>query len=195
MPEKTFHVPHPDNNTILQQGPPPSVYITGGVQSPDIIISIRELDGSIVDLPDVWSTILQPYTDYVISARVHNNSTEPLSEIRISFWKIPGGEFNHAALIQNSVSGFSVPVAPGDSGLIQSIGSFVLAPEDGWALAAVGIFGQHTGCNGAPSAIPGPGILGAPSCSAWRFTTLPPPTAGSDGLIGHRPTQGPDKIR
>lgn len=76
---------------------PPAPYVTGGIHSPDVILTYRtqgplpwQTPGTEVPLFPGTDTALTPSTDYDMSAVVHNPSSTP-ADVYVRFWEFPGG--------------------------------------------------------------------------------------------------------
>jgi len=150
-----------------------SVYILGGYQSPDIIITdlSTNLPVPIGGLPGGrWDTLLAPSTDYGYSANVHNDSSTTAKDVVVTFWAIPGG----IALDGFMVGTPQTVTIPAHSTLnVPASAHFVSAPSGQHLCAAVSIYSPATGCStNATTAlqIPNPGYSDTHQCSAWRNT-------------------------
>ena len=69
----------------------PDPYVIGGYQSPDILIF--DSMGNLIPLggSPSGSTLLQPDSDYKLSAVVHNDSSTDATNTVVRFWEIPFG--------------------------------------------------------------------------------------------------------
>jgi hypothetical protein len=158
----------------------PTVYITGGYQSPDIIITNNNpLNGPLgpVQLGGTmpggrWDTLLQPNARYALSAVVHNDSDTDAVGVQVSFWEFPGG-------VAASGTPVGVPQTLTVSALsnvtVNASADFVSAPAGEHLCAVVSLYWNNaaTGCNtDATTAleITDPGLPGTHRCSAWRNT-------------------------
>ena len=162
-----------NGTNLLAALQPPSVYISGGYQSPDIILTDPDT-GTPVQLGGQpggpWDTLLVPGAPYDLSAVIHNDSETEASNVQVSFWAIPGGV---------GISGTSlgppkiVSVPPNGSVPVSSPGQFI-GPDTGQHMcAAVSIYSPATRCAidaTLAQEIPDPGASGEPKCSAWRNT-------------------------
>jgi hypothetical protein len=76
---------------------PPEPYITGGYQSPDIVLTVLTGPNAGHEIPlggqpgGVWDTILTPDTDYGFTAILRNASTSNAVNTVVRFWRLPGG--------------------------------------------------------------------------------------------------------
>ncbi len=152
----------------------PHVYISGGYQSPDIILTdlTTHTPVPIGGIPGgVWDTLLKPSTSYGFSAVVHNNSGVAANNVQVTFWAIPGGVGTNGTMVGTPQTVATVPAH--GSVTVNASAPFVSAPLGGHMCAVVSLFSGSTGCTvNATSAlqIPDPGQGGAFSCSAWRNT-------------------------
>jgi hypothetical protein len=150
-----------------------SVYILGGYQSPDIIITdlATHQPVPIGGQPGGrWDTLLEPSTNYGFSANVHNDSSTTATDVVVSFWAIPGG-------VGTNGSAVGVPQTvsiPSHSTVnVQASAPFVSAAPGEHLCAVVSIYSPATGCDtDATTAleIPNPGYSDTHQCSAWRNT-------------------------
>ncbi|BAU53541.1 hypothetical protein [Mucilaginibacter gotjawali] len=153
---------------------PESVYITGGYESPDIILFTPFSTTSIGTVVPVigGDTKVLPGVSYGFAARIHNDSEFEVST-KVTFWTIPEGVATIGQYLDTQVA--TVPA--GGSTIVYSSVPFVNAGGiDSHTCAAVSLFTPGTACsfnaNSLSSAtdIPRPDINVAHSCSAWRNT-------------------------
>ena len=159
----------------------PSVYITGGYQSPDIILTNNNpqngpvgpvpLGGTMPSGP--WDTLLQPNSPYALSAVVHNDSDTDAVGVQVSFWAIPGGVGTNGTPVGVPQT---VTVPAFSNVTVNASANFMSAPMGEHLCAVVSLYWNNatTGCNtDATTAleIPDPGWLpDSRKCSAWRNT-------------------------
>jgi hypothetical protein len=150
----------------------PSPYVIGGYQSSDVILK-DHITG--VDIPlggqpgGAWDTLLQPNTDYIFAAWVHNASGTPATNTVVRFWEFLGG----TGLNGNLIDIQTVTVPAWSSTLVYSAHPFHSAPAGHHKCAVVSIFNALAGtCPDASTfgQIPNPMANFAHSCSAWRNT-------------------------
>jgi len=178
-----------------------SVYVLGGYQSPDIIITDLSTN---VPVPiggapgGSWDTLLEPSTSYGFSANVHNDSSTDVNNVVVSFWAIPGGVGTNGTMV-GSPQTVSIPAQ--STVTVTASADFVSAPTGQHLCAVVSIYSPTTGCDvNANDAleIPNPGYSMTHQCSAWRNTDSM--TASSGGQIafplgfGKLPIHFPDPI-
>ncbi|HEX3682464.1 MAG TPA: S53 family peptidase [Bryobacteraceae bacterium] len=150
-----------------------SVYILGGYQSPDIILT--DLSTSqpvpIGGLPGGrWDTLLEPSTNYGFSANVHNDGPAEANGVVVTFWAIPGGVGTNGSLVGTPQT---VNIPAGSTVTVNASAPFTSAPEGEHLCAVVSLYSPATGCTvDATSAleIPNPGYSMTHECSAWRNT-------------------------
>ncbi len=148
----------------------PNPYITGGYQSPDILL----FDSANHAVPEGGEpdgdTLLLPNTNYKVSAVVHNSSSTPATNTTVRFWQIPGGVATNGTLIDV----VTVTVPANGSVQVDSAHPFVSAPPGEHRCAAVSIYNSQS-----PDAtvdpvtaaeIPDPDTDVAHSASGWRNT-------------------------
>ena len=150
----------------------PDPYLTGGYQSPDILI----FDSANNPVPlggqpnAVWDTLLIPNTDYKLAVVVHNDSSTPAVNTVVRFWQIPGGIATNGTLIDVR----TVTVPANSSVQVNSNFPFHSAPPGQHCCAAVSIYNsQSKDATVDPvtaSQIPDPNANSAHSPSAWRNT-------------------------
>jgi hypothetical protein len=150
-----------------------SVYILGGYQSPDIVITDLTTMKPIAigGAPGgSWDTLLAPNTSYGFSANVHNDSSSDVNNVQVSFWAIPGG----VGTMGNPVgTPQTVSIAAHTTKTVQASAPFVSAGPGGHLCAVVSIYCPAGGCDtDATNAvnIPDPGYSATHGCSAWRNT-------------------------
>jgi len=150
-----------------------SVYILGGYQSPDIIITDLTTNQPVPlgGLPGGrWDTLLDPSTNYGFSANVHNDSSATVNNVAVSFWAIPGGVGTNGTMVgaQQTVS-----IPAHSTVTVQASAPFVSAPPGDHLCAVVSLYSPTTGCDTNAAAaleIPSPGYSDTHQCSAWRNT-------------------------
>lgn len=153
---------------------PPAVYISGGYQSPDIVLTDLTT-GNPVPIGGApggpWDTLLKPNTNYGFSAVVHNDSDVPANDIVVTFWAIPGGVGTNGNMVGSPQMVATIPAF--SSVTVNSPTDFTSAPVGDHLCAVVSIYSSATRCTvNATTAlqIPDPGQPGAHACSAWRNT-------------------------
>ncbi len=152
----------------------PAVYISGGYQSPDIIITdpTTHLPVPIGGVPGGrWDTLLKPSTNYGFSAVVHNNSHVAANNVLVTFWAIPGGVGTNGSMVGAPQTVATIPAY--SSVTVNASAPFTSAPPLEHLCAVVSIYSNATGCKvDATTAlqIPDPGEAGTYACSAWRNT-------------------------
>jgi len=150
-----------------------SVYILGGYQSPDIIITNLTTNQPVPiggQPGGRWDTLLEPSTNYGFSANVHNDSSTAVDGVVVSFWSIPGGVGTNGAMVGTPRT---VSIPPLSTVNVQASAPFVSAPPGDHLCAVVSLYGPMSGCDtNATTAleIPSPGYSDSHQCSAWRNT-------------------------
>jgi hypothetical protein len=150
-----------------------NVYILGGYQSPDIIITDLTTNQPVPigGLPGGrWDTLLAPSTAYGFSANVNNDGPNDANGVVVTFWAIPGGVGTNGTMVGvpqtvNIPANSTVPV--------KASASFTSAAAGEHLCAVVSIYSPTTGCTvDATTAleIPDPGYSMTHQCSAWRNT-------------------------
>jgi hypothetical protein len=149
------------------------VYIMGGYQSPDIILTdlATHQPVPIGGVPGGrWDTLLAPGTDYGFSANVHNDSSTAANNVIVSFWAIPGGVGTNGAMVGTP----QTVTIPAHSTLnVPASAPFTSAPLGQHLCAVVSLYSPSTGCAtnaGTALQIPDPGYSDTHECSAWRNT-------------------------
>lgn len=161
------------------------VYILGGYQSPDIILT--DLSTSqpvpIGGLPGGrWDTLLEPSTDYGFSANVHNDGSTTATGVVVSFWAIPGGVGTNGTMVGTPQT---VSIPPHSTVNVPASAPFVSAPPGDHLCAVVSLYSPATGCDTdatTATGIPNPGYSDTHQCSAWRNTDSM--LAGPGGRFG-----------
>jgi len=161
----------PVNVTIVAA---PTVYINGGYQSADIVLTdlTTMMSVPLGGMPGgPWDTLLQPTTQYGFSATIHNSTNAAVSGVKVSFWSIPGGVGTAGNLLTTVTSG-SIPA---HGSLVVPSNVNYTSPAVGTHLCAVvSLYNPATGCSVDPGnnalLIPDPGLTGDHECSAWRNT-------------------------
>lgn len=147
------------------------VYILGGYQSPDIIITdlTTHQQVPIGGQPGGrWDTLLEPSTAYGFSANVHNDSSSTVNDVVVTFWAIPGGVGTNGTMVGTPQT---VNIPANSTVNVPASAPFVSAPAGDHLCAVVSLYSPTTGCNvDATSAlqIPSPGYSDTHQCSAWR---------------------------
>jgi hypothetical protein len=150
-----------------------SVYILGGYQSPDIIITdlTNQQPVPIGGQPGGrWDTLLEPSTNYGFSANVHNDSSTTATGVVVSFWAIPGGVGTNGTMVGVPQT---VNIPAHSTVNVPASAPFVSASPGDHLCAVVSIYSPTTGCDtDATTAldIPNPGYSDTHQCSAWRNT-------------------------
>jgi hypothetical protein len=150
-----------------------SVYILGGYQSPDIILTdlSTSLPIPIGGLPGgPWDTQLAPNTDYGFSANIHNDSSATVDGVQVKFWAIPGGVGTSGTMV-GTMQTVSIPAH--STVTVQASAPFHSAPAGDHLCAVVSLYSPATG-GGVDAAtaldIPNPGYSDTHEYSAWRNT-------------------------
>ena len=152
-----------------------SVYILGGYQSPDIILTSQTPPYNTIPLGGApggrWDTLLAPDTPFTFSANVHNDSDTAADNVAVSFWAIPGGAGTNGTFL-DKVTVASIP--PYSTVTVTSSVAFTSAPAGDHMCAVVSLYNPATGCTTDPGtnalSIPSPGLAETHACSAWRNT-------------------------
>ena len=150
-----------------------SVYILGGYQSPDVIITDLSTNTPVPigGAPgEHWDTLLEPSTDYGFAAHVHNDSPATVNDVVVSFWAIPGGVGTNGTMV-GAPQTVSIPAH--STVTVNTSAPFESAPAGQHMCAVVSIYSPTTGCDiDATNAleIPDPGYSMTHGCSAWRNT-------------------------
>jgi hypothetical protein len=150
-----------------------SVYILGGYQSPDIIITDLATNQPVPigGLPGGrWDTLLEPSTNYGFSANVHNDSSTAVDNVAVSFWAIPGGVGTNGSMV-GAPQTVSIPAHSTRN--VAASAPFTSAALGQHLCAVVSLYSPSTGCSiDAANAlqIPSPGYSDTHQCSAWRNT-------------------------
>jgi len=176
--------------TAFQTPLAPAVYISGGYQSPDIILTnlVTSTPVPIGGAPGgPWDTLLRPNTNYGFSAVVHNDSNVPANDIVVTFWAIPGGVGTSGSMVGSPQMVATIP--PYSSVRVDSPTPFTSAPLGDHLCAVVSIYSAATRClvdAATALEIPDPGLPGTHACSAWRNTdsAMVAPGAGFSFILG-----------
>jgi hypothetical protein len=150
-----------------------TVYILGGYQSPDIILT--DLTTSqpvpIGGLPGGrWDTLLEPSTNYGFSANINNDGPTAANGVVVSFWAIPGGVGTNGTMVGVPQT---VDIPAYSTVPVNASAPFTSAPPGDHLCAVVSLYNPSTGCSvDATNAleIPSPGYSMTHQCSAWRNT-------------------------
>jgi hypothetical protein len=148
------------------------VYIMGGYQSPDIILTDLSTNQPIPigGAPSGrWDTLLAPSTNYGFSANVHNDSSAPATNVVVSFWAIPGGVGTNGSSVGTPQT---VTIPPHSTVTVQASAPFTSAPSGQHLCAVVSLYSPAGCAVNATTAlqIPNPGYSDTHQCSAWRNT-------------------------
>jgi kumamolisin len=150
-----------------------SVYILGGYQSPDIILTDLSTNQPVPISGQPggrWDTLLEPSTNYGFSANVHNDGPTEANGVVVAFWAIPGGVGTNGSMVGTPQT---VNIAADSTVTVNASAPFTSAPSGGHLCAVVSLYSPSTGCAvDATSAleIPNPGYSMTHQCSAWRNT-------------------------
>ncbi len=152
----------------------PAPYITGGYQSPDVILvdPATHVPVPLGGLPGgPWDTLLRPNTDYDFHAVVHNASLTAAVNTIVRFWSFDGGVGSAGVLIDVR----SVTVPAGSQVEVQSAHPFRGAPLNHPHRCAVVSIANSLSAHCTADAttandIPDPAADLIHSCSAWRNT-------------------------
>jgi hypothetical protein len=149
------------------------VYILGGYQSPDVVITDLSTNQPVPiggQPGGRWDTLLEPSTDYGFSANVHNDSSNAVSNVVVSFWAIPGGVGTNGTMVGAPQT---VSILAHSTVNVKASAPFVSAPWGEHLCAVVSLYSPAGGCQvDATTArqIPSPGYSDTHQCSAWRNT-------------------------
>jgi hypothetical protein len=150
-----------------------SVYILGGYQSPDIILTDLTTNQPVPiggQPGGRWDTLLEPATNYGFSATIHNDSSSAATGVVVKFWAIPGGVGTNGTMVGTPQT---VSVPPHSTVTVNASAPFVSAAPGEHLCAVVSLYSPTTACNtNATTAmdIPSPGYSETHQCSAWRNT-------------------------
>lgn len=147
-----------------------SVYITGGYESPDILLFTPFSTSSLGALVPIgsWDTSVSTGVHYGFAAVVHNESAYEVST-KVTFWNIPGGVGTSGAMLDTQTV-----IIPATSSLTV-FSSMPFINTGGHTCAVVSIDTDDSPCQFAPTSsadsvnIPNPLPIGH-NCSAWRNT-------------------------
>lgn len=147
-----------------------SVYITGGYESPDILLFTPFSPTSLGALVPIggWETTVIAGVHYGFAAVVHNDSAYEVST-KVTFWNIPGGVATLGVLLDTQT--VIIPAASS----VTVISSMPFINAGGHSCAAVSIYTDDSPCQFDPTSsadavnIPSPVPVGH-NCSAWRNT-------------------------
>jgi hypothetical protein len=147
---------------------PASVYITGGYESPDILLFTPFSATSLGTLLPIGSSSVVAGVHYGFAAVVHNDSEYEVST-KVTFWNIPGGAGTLGAMLDTQ----TVIIPATSSATVISSQPFINA--GGHTCAVVSIDTDDSPCQFDPASsadsvhIPNPLPVGH-NCSAWRNT-------------------------
>jgi hypothetical protein len=150
-----------------------SVYILGGYQSPDVILTdlTTHQPVPIGGQPGgPWDTQLPPSTNYGFSANVHNDGAAAVNGVVVTFWAIPGGVGTSGTMVGAPQT---VNIPAHSTLTVNASAPFTSAAASGHMCAVVSLYSPTTGCavNAATATqIPSPGYSLTHQCSAWRNT-------------------------
>ncbi|MEP6613587.1 MAG: hypothetical protein ABJA76_16915, partial [Mucilaginibacter sp.] len=167
-----------------------SVYITGGYESPDILLFTPFSATALGTLLPVGSSSVLPGVHYGFAAVVHNDSAYEVST-KVTFWNIPGGVGTSGAMLDTQ----TVVIPATSSATVISSLPFINA--GGHTCAVVSIDTDDSPCQFNPTSsadsvnIPNPLPVGH-NCAAWRNTNTTSVSPGAEwffeialGDIGH----------
>jgi hypothetical protein len=149
------------------------VYILGGYQSPDIILTDLTTNQPVPigGLPGGrWDTLLEPSTNHGFSANVHNDTSTAANGVVVSFWAIPGGVGTNGTMVGNPQT---VTIAAHSTVNVPASAPFTSAPPGQHLCAVVSLYSPATSCSADATTalqIPSPGYSMTHQCSAWRNT-------------------------
>ncbi|SHN33294.1 hypothetical protein [Mucilaginibacter sp. OK098] len=149
---------------------PASVYITGGYESPDILLFTPFSTSALGTLVPIgsWDTSVLPGVHYGFAAVVHNDSAYEVST-KVTFWNIPGGAGTLGVMLDTQ----TVIIPASSSATVFSSLPFI--NTGGHTCAVVSIDTDDSPCQFDPASsadsihIPSPLPVGH-NCSAWRNT-------------------------
>jgi hypothetical protein len=150
-----------------------SVYILGGYQSPDIILTDLTTNQPVPiggQPGGRWDTLLEPSTDYGFSANVNNDGPNEVRGVVVAFWAIPGGVGTNGPMVGTPQT---VNIPANSTVTVKASAPFTSAAPGGHLCAVVSLYSPSTGCAvDATTAlqIPNPGYSMTHQCSAWRNT-------------------------
>ncbi|MCO5945267.1 hypothetical protein [Mucilaginibacter flavidus] len=145
-----------------------SVYITGGYESPDILLFTPFSPTSLGTLLPIGSSSVVSGVHYGFAAVVHNDSAYEVST-KVTFWNIPGGVGTSGAMLDTQ----TVIIPATSSATV--ISSLPFINTGGHTCAVVSIDTDDSPCQFDPTSsadsvnIPNPLPVGH-NCSAWRNT-------------------------
>lgn len=150
-----------------------TVYILGGYQSPDIILTDLSTNTPVPiggQPGGRWDTLLAPSTNYGFSANVNNDGPNAANGVVVTFWAIPGGVGTNGTMvgIPQTVNIPAYSTVP-----VNASAPFTSAPPGEHLCAVVSLYSPSAGCSvDATTAleIPSPGYSMTHECSAWRNT-------------------------
>jgi kumamolisin len=151
----------------------PDAYISGGYQSPDIILTdvITLAPVPVGGVPGgLFDTLLAPNTGYGFSANVHNDSATAANNVEVRFWAMPGGVGLNGNMIGVPQV---VSIPPYGTVNVKASADFMSAAPGRHQCAVVSLYNPASGCTiqaTTAQQIPDPGVGGYHSCSAWRNT-------------------------
>jgi len=145
-----------------------SAYITGGYESPDILLFTPFSASALGALLPIGSSSVLAGVHYGFAAVVHNDSAYEVST-KVTFWNIPGGVGTAGAMLDTQ----TVIIPATSSATV--ISSMPFINSGGHTCAAVSIDTDDSPCQFDPTSsadavnIPSPVPVGH-NCSAWRNT-------------------------
>jgi hypothetical protein len=145
-----------------------SVYITGGYESPDILLFTPFSSSALGTLLPIGSSSVVAGIHYGFAAVVHNDSAYEVST-KVTFWNIPGGVGTSGAMLDTQ----TVIIPAASSATVISSLPFINA--GGHTCAVVSIDTDDSPCQFDPVSsadsihIPNPLPVGH-NCAAWRNT-------------------------
>lgn len=145
-----------------------SVYITGGYESPDILLFTPFSASAVGSLLPIGSSSVLAGVHYGFGAVVHNDSAYEVST-KVTFWNIPGGVGTSGTMLDTQT--VIIPAASS----MTVISSMPFINGGGHTCAVVSIDTDDSPCQFVPTSsadsvnIPNPLPVGH-NCSAWRNT-------------------------
>ncbi len=122
------------------------VYILGGYQSPDIILTDLTTNEPVPiggEPGGRWDTLLAPSTNYGFSANVNNTGPTDVNGVVVSFWSIPGGVGTNGTMVGTPQT---VNIPANSQATVNASAPFTSAPSGEHLCAVVSIYSPTTGC-------------------------------------------------
>src|SRR6185295_5219067 len=123
-----------------------SVYILGGYQSPDIILTdlATSQPVPIGGKPGgPWDTVLKPSTNYGLAANVHNDGPTAANGVVVTFWAIPGGLGTNGSMVGTPQT---VNIPAHSTLTVPASAQFKSAAVGGHMCAVVSLYSPSTAC-------------------------------------------------